>query len=325
MMKTDINRSIDSLWMQLLNSEVGVMRKLDGINVPFYLMASNNVKSFVYTIPKDKKVDILPKKYENVDIQLTSLTKDISGIVVSLTNSRLYSVFLVIASDIALSLMENLSDEEALQIFVQKVNQWKSVFNRKYDALLTQEQQLGLYGELYFMKSLIEEGFDPIYVLDAWKGAVKEDKDYLFSNVAVEIKSSSKMDKLVKISNIRQLDNAGYDHLFLYHYSFVKTPDGERTLPVIIEFLRGVFASTSNPEMFEEKLLCAGYLDKDGDNYKTNYARTNENCYAVINDFPRITSTNVMENVLDAEYIIDLNATSGYIVSYHEFIGMIKL
>ena len=324
-MKTDINRSIDSLWMQLLSSEVGVMRKLDDIKAPFYLMASNNVKSFLYTIPKDKKVDILPKKYENVEIQLTPLTKDISGIIVSLTNSRLYSVFLVIASDIASSLMGNLSDEEALLTFVQKVNQWKSVFNRKYEAMLNPEQQLGLYGELFFMKSLIEEGLDPIYVLDAWKGAIKEDKDYLFFSVAVEIKSSSKTDKLVKISNIRQLDSTGFDHLFLYHYSFVKSPDGDRTLPAIIENLRSLFAATSNPEMFEEKRLCAGYLDKDADNYKTNYTHTNENCYAVIKDFPRITPTNVMINVLNAEYIIDLNASSGYIVSYQDFIGMIKL
>lgn len=324
-MKTDIIKCIDALWMQLLNSELGVMRRLDGLQVPFYLMASNNVKSFLYTIPKEKKVDIQPKKYENVEIQLVSLSQDITGIVVSLTNSLLYSVFLVIAGDIASSLYGCTSDEEALLTFVQKVNQWKSVFNKKYEAILSPEQQLGLYGELFFMKSLIEEGFDPIYVLDSWKGAIKEDKDFQFMYVAIEIKSSAKTDKLVKISNIRQLDSTGFDHLFLYYYCFVKSPDGECTLPAIVEELRKVFSTTSSPEMFEEKLLCAGYFDKDADYYKTNYTHTNENCYAVINNFPRITPVNVMENVLNAEYLIDLNASSGYIVSYQDFIGMIKL
>jgi hypothetical protein len=69
---------------------------------------------------------------------------------------------------------------------------------------------------------LINEGFPTGEVIDAWKGADAEDKDFQFHNVGIEVKSSHKQDKLVKISNIRQLDTAGFDAVYLYYYSFAK-------------------------------------------------------------------------------------------------------
>ena len=322
-MKTELTQNIDMLWTQLLKEKVGVMHKLDAVKAPFFLMASQNVKSFLFAVPSGKKVDLKARKYENVEIQYLVLSSGIKGIAVSLTNSRLYSIFLVIAADVATSLLEYSSDDAALAVYVKKVNQWKSVFNKKYEDILSPEQQMGLYGELTFMRELIESGLDPSSVLASWKGPVKDDKDYLIGQNAVEIKSSSKTDGLVRISNIRQLDPQGFDNLFLYCYSFVRSAQGTNTLPALVQELRDIFSCISNPEDFEEKLIIAGYLEKDAEQYLSSYTMTNEDCYSVEGDFPRITAENVMKNVLNAEYIIDLNAASSHLLSFQDFKSII--
>lgn len=318
-MRNDLKQSIEALWAQLLQEEMGVMHKLDYVKAPFYLMASQNVKSFLFVVPSDKKVDILPQKYENVEIQLLPLTKELRGITVSLTNGRLYSVFLVITCDIASALCDCSSDEIALSAFCRKINQWKSVFNKKYESILTPEQQLGLFGELTFLQELINSGVNASEALSSWRGAIKDDKDFLLGPNAVEIKSSTKSDKIVSISNIRQLDSSGFDYLFLYHYTFVRAAEGPTTLPALIQSLRDTFVMMPNPDEFEEKLICAGYFDKDSEHYSKSYTLTNEDSYLVEGDFPRITSSNVMKNVLDAAYTIDLNAAAKHLLSFQDF------
>lgn len=323
-MKNELLTEIDGLWNQLLQEEIGVMHKLDAVKAPFFLMASQNVKSFLFAVTSDSSVDFKSRKYENVEFQNIVLSKGYKGLAVSLTNSRLYSIFLVIAADVASSLIEYSSDEASLSVYIKKVNQWKSVFNRKYEELLTPEQQLGLYGELSFMKELIETGVDASTVLLSWKGPVKDDKDYLIGTKAVEIKSSAKTDKLVKISNIHQLDSQGFEYLFLYSYSFVRSSQGSNTLVALIKELRDIFSETANPEDFEEKLILAGYFDKDAERYTNSYTKTNEDCYEVEGDFPRITPNNVMKNVLNAEYVIDLNAATSHLVTFQNFIQIIE-
>ena len=323
-MRNDLTREIDELWDELLKEEIGVMHKLSSVKAPFFLMASQNIKSFLFAVPAEATLELKPKKYENVEIQHVVLSKGYTGLAVSLTNSRLYSIFLVIAADVASALVDYSSDDASRAVYVKKVNQWKSVFNKKYEELLSPEQQLGLYGELTFMKDIIERGLASSRVLTAWRGPVKDDKDFLIGENAIEIKSSAKTDKLVKISNIRQLDSQGFQSLFLYSYSFVRASQGEKTLPALVKDLRDVFSGCPNPEDFEEKLILAGYLDKDAERYTNSYTMTNEDCYIVEGDFPRITAENAMKNILNAEYIIDLNAVGAHLISYQDFIKIIS-
>lgn len=323
-MNNNYLQTIDALWTALLKEDVGVMRRVDGVNAPFYLMACNEVKSFLVTVNAKRRLDIKFKQFENVDIHSLKFTADLSGIVVSLTNPRFYSVFLVIAADMAASLAALNTEEEVIAVYSKKINQWQSIFNKRYETILTAEQQLGLYGELYFIKELIDLQLHVDTVLESWQGALKEDKDFLIGPNAIEIKTSSKPDNLVKISNIRQLDEHGFDHLVLHHYTFVKAADGETTLPALVSELRDIVAESPIPQVFEEKLICAGYFDKDAENYKTSYSLLSEDYYRVIDGFPRITPQNAMNNVLDVNYIIDLNAVPEYKMTYQEFVQIIK-
>lgn len=139
------------------------------------------------------------------------------------------------------------------------------------------------------------------------------------------MKSSHKQDKLVKISNIRQLDDAGYAELYLYYYSFAKSNGETNTLPMQIDEIRSLLVGSPYLEEFESKLLNVGYNDSDKDSYKASYAMTYEEAYKIEDKFPKITSINVMQGVLDASYVVDLNICDDSVVTYNDLIQKIKL
>ena len=170
----------------------------------------------------------------------------------------------------------------SVSIFCTKVNSWKNIFSRGINEALTPEEQVGLYGELELLKAIINEGIPTNEVIDAWKGADAEDKDVQFHNPGIEVKSSIKQDKLVKISNIRQLDSTGYDELYLYYYSFAKSNGGANTLPAQIDEIRSLLVGSPFLDEFESKLLNAGYSDSDKDNYKASYTVAYEECFKEI-------------------------------------------
>ena len=138
------------------------------------------------------------------------------------------------------------------------------------------------------------------------------------------MKSSIKQDKLVKISNIRQLDSTGYDELYLYYYSFAKSNGGANTLPAQIDEIRSLLVGSPFLDEFESKLLNAGYNDSDKDNYKASYTVAYEECFKVEDKFPKIIKGVVMDAIIDTSYIVDLNVCDEFEVSYNEFMDTIK-
>lgn len=312
MNKSDLQNNIEAIWKDLEAEHLGVMKKVPFCNAPIFLMSSNNTKSFLFLISKDKKFDFVAKNYENIDIKILSYSKEHHGLTVTLTNQKFYTVFLRISTDIVSSAIGQ-DEGQSLRSFCAKLHQWEGLFSKKRIKQLSNEQQLGLYGELTFLKDLLTNGMTSTTAVTSWKGSDGEDKDFQFDSLGIEVKSSSKQDGIVKISNIRQLNETGFDTLFLRNYSFIRNYGGEASLPKLVEELQDILFNTSSIEEFELKLIQADYYHEDKDLYaNTSYTMFSRADYIVKEEFPRITSQNVMVNVIDASYTIDLNACDKY-------------
>ena len=324
MTKNELIKYIELTWEQLKEDQVSTMLRVDGSTAPLFLHARDQSVAFLLTVDVNRDIDIKPKKYNNVSIHIEKLSSETKGIVVSLTNQRFLDTFSKIAADV-ISCVQSLNKEsEYTSIFCLRVNSWRNIFSRGAQQILTQEEQVGLFGELELLQAMINEGIPTSDIIDAWKGADAEDKDFQFHNVGIEVKSSLKQDKLVKISNIRQLDTTGFDAVYLYYYSFAKSNGGSNTLPAQIDEVRSMLVGSPYLEEFESKLLNTGYNDADKDNYKASYTLTYEEAYHVNVDFPRITKSMVMEAVLDASYVIDLNVCDDLVIRYNSFMEKIK-
>ena len=181
------------------------------------------------------------------------------------------------------------------------------MFQRKGDELLSVEKQVGLYGELTLIQNLINDGKDECKVVEAWVGPEGGDKDFILDSVGIEVKSSVRGDKIVKISNVQQLDSLGLTHLYLYHYIYAKTEGGNNTLPQIIANLRNILANSPVLSAFENKLVMVGYQDAHSARYTMSYNLRDEICYEVNDNFPKIVRSNMMLGIIDASYDLDLN------------------
>jgi hypothetical protein len=324
MTRAELIKYIECTWEQLKEDQVSTMLRVEGSTAPLFLHAREQTVGFLLTVDASRELDIKPKKYANVSIHIEKLSSETKGVVVSLTNQRFFDTFSKIAADV-ISCVQTLNKEpEYTSIYCLRVNSWRNIFSRGPQQMLSQDEQVGLFGELEFIQALINEGIPSGEVIDAWKGADAEDKDFQFHNVGIEVKSSHKQDKLVKISNIRQLDTTGFDAVYLYYYSFAKANGGSNTLPAQIDSVRSMLVGSPYLEEFESKLLNTGYSDADKENYKASYTQTYEEAYHVNVQFPKITKNMVMEAVLDASYVIDLNVCDDLVISYNSFMDKIK-
>lgn len=324
MKKNELIKHIELIWENLKDEGVSTMMKMDESKAPIYLRANGQTVSFLLAVSIERELDITQKKYNNVNISVEKLSSETNGIVITLLNQRFLDTFSKIAADVISATMPMEAESEAVSIFTLKINSWRNIFSRGPMQTLSTEEQVGLYGELEFIKTLLNENFSTSEVIEAWKGADAEDKDFQFQNIGIEVKSSHKQDKLVKISNIRQLDDAGYAELYLYYYSFAKSNGGTNTLPMQIDEIRSLLVGSPYLEEFESKLLNVGYNDSDKVSYKSSYTMTYEEAYKIEDRFPKITSINVMQGVLDASYMVDLNICDDSVITYNDLIQKIK-
>ena len=324
MNKNDLYIHIHETWEQLKSSGVNTMLRVKNSKAPIYLRATEQSVAILLTLNILREIDIKQKKFNNVSIQVEKLSQETKAIVLTLTNQRFLDTFAKISADIIQATMSVSNESEYVSIFCIKINSWKNIFSRSVTDILTPDEQVGLYGELEFMKALINEGVPTHVAIDAWKGADAEDKDFQFNGNGVEIKSSIKQDKLIKISNIRQLDSSGFTNLYLYYFSFAKTTNGADTLPAQIDGIRNLLTGSPYLEEFEAKLLNTGYNDADKENYTASYISTMEEVYNITDKFPRLTKYNIPNSILDANYIVDLNACDLFSVNYNSVIDIIK-
>lgn len=316
MNRNELINYIELTWENLKDEGINTMLRLEGSKAPLFLRAVNQTVAFLLTLDINRDVDIKQRQFNNVSIQIERLSVDTKAIVVTLTNQRFFDTFAKIAADVISYTMYVSNEAEQVLIFCTKINSWKNIFSKGVTDILTSEEQVGLFGELEFIKTMINEGIHTSVVIDAWKGANAEDKDFLFNGTGVEIKSSIKQDKLVKISNIRQLDTTGFSNLFLYNYSFVRTSGGKCTLSSQVDDIRSLLVGSPYLDEFEAKLLNVGYRDSDKDSYPLSYTISMEDIYHVVDSFPRLTKAGIHESILDACYIVDLNVCDSYLINY---------
>lgn len=318
MNREQLEEHIVSTWHELSNQGRVVYRGVKDSLAPLFLQADGNTYSFLLQIKQSTKIDIKKKEYKNILIDIVNAGQSYKNIIVTLRNQHFYDIFLQITVDIIISSMNLRNESDYVNVFTSHLSKWGNMFNKNPDETLSKEKQLGLYGELLFITEMLEEGISPTDAVESWKGPDGEDKDFQVNGFGVEIKSSVKTNMIVKINNIRQLDTEGFSGLFLYYRAFVRTDEGQNTLPRIISELRTTFANTLVQTDFETKLLRAGFRDEHAHCYGYSYKALSYAIFNVDDTFPKIVVGNVMTGVIDVEYVLDLNTLPSHEITYQQ-------
>lgn len=225
------------------------------------------------------------------------------------------NLFIVVADDLLGTIDASMSSKTALAAFFGRLRRWSDFFSRRPQAGLTEEQQQGLFAELWTLKEMLA----PYGVRDAvssWTGPAGANQDFQWQSRALEVKSTAAGPSLsVRVSNVKQLDDEVMERICLVLVELDKMQNGGTTLPEMVDSTRVVVsAGCGDAELeFLERLAQTGYVAEHAEKYGTvGYAVRRSRVFEVVEGFPRLTVRDIPEGIGDVTYAIDVSAISAY-------------
>ncbi|TWH58388.1 putative PD-(D/E)XK family protein DUF4420 [Desulfitobacterium sp. LBE] len=235
-------------------------------------------------------------------------------------------VYLAVCDDLCVCLKG--TDRENLRKKLSSaLERWRRFFSLRDSIKLTREEQLGLFGELWLLRSMLLNGLGQ-QAIACWKGPYHEVFDYSLSNMSIEVKTTaSKMPYKVYISNEMQLDDrlAG-GKLALCFIALQPNDFSGETLEDIVkgieDYIQGEEAACS---LFKDKIFGCGLGSPYIGNYTARYIVKEHAFFNIAEGFPRILSGNLPNGLGDISYSLEISACASYGISEQEFWQTVKL
>lgn len=233
---------------------------------------------------------------------------------VLLVEPRLGDLFDVLVMDLAEALNEASMHTRQARVFLQRLEHWRTLFDRYRGEELSLEARTGLFGELRWIHTLLDAGIPGDVATGTWQGSPGGDQDFVCGPAAVEIKTSADVG-ILRIGSERQLDEAPFEQLALVHQRVSMLVEGH-SLPAEIDALRDLLADQEMArDQFEARLAQTGYSDAHRGSYDdVRYVHEATTAYRVSGDFPRITPAAIRPGVRDVRYNIDLRDCQPFLV-----------
>jgi len=319
---------INAIWTELENDNSFSVRLLlrrysPAVLQEAYIALRQPDKIRCIAIGLRNEIEINISDYSNLrDVRLEFMPNELDNsrkfLLVLLVNQQHEDVFGILCED----LMTNIANapEEGLFIkaLLNRLHKWKLLFEKVSLQGLLQEEQRGLYGELFFIRKWIMYCPAIHKPVQAWLGPDLDIRDFQLSDWGIEVKTThGNNHQKIHISNERQLDTGTLTALYLFHLSLESQQQNGETLnelvQSIIELLKDELAVQTQ---FRSKLIQAGYFAHHSILYEnTGYQVRQAIWYLVKGDFPRIEEQDIRRGVGDVKYSIILSAHTKYIVN----------
>lgn len=238
------------------------------------------------------------------------------------------------SDDIFENVLQNIVDhilvDEDLPLYTslyEVLDRWHNFFKKKWEAKLSEEEEAGLFGELYYINKWLEYfPTAPPLIINDWKGPLRFRIDFVRKKSGIEIKTlSPKIRDEVKISSEKQLElNPVINELFLYVLKIEKNDTVGSTLENIAKSIEEklIKKAPSLAVKFRETLLLNNIKVEE---YNSNYFFIHEEiAYEVRKNFPRIESQQLPRGVSRISYSLDLSHCEEFIVDVEDVFKLDK-
>lgn len=263
----------------------------------------NNQMSMIITEIGEVK-DIQSSKC--IDVKIYEKFPNKVSISFDLIDKSMSKLFLQFCSDIIES-TRDVESIKAINFIVKRWNYWIMMFKKPYLDLLTENQIVGLLGELIYLKQYMIPKYGQSKAIDSWLGQSKSHKDFEIDNTWYEIKVVKPSSLTVKISSIEQLDSNNIGNLVTIILDKTnKQVDGCITINKYYEELESTIINFEDRLKLRQKLANGGYY-KDEEYDKYVYKFINKNEYIVDSNFPKLSKMNLSEGIVKASYEISLD------------------
>ncbi len=227
----------------------------------------------------------------------------------TVTEHRYRELFKVLASDVLSRILREKLPEQGALAMVARLSHWKRFLRAAKEQGLPLEEQIGLFGELYVIRSMIQTNrASPTAVISAWHGPAGANQDFQHLNRALEIKSTLSNDiARIRIANERQLDEQGLAQLILVQLAFDAYQGTSLTLPSIVCEIEALLPEEVRDTYFD-LLASVGYHSIHKSMYEERgYSLRASRCFDVSDPFPRIRASDLRSGVSEVRYLADVS------------------
>jgi len=311
--------NLELIWRELRNDPrahaTGVIRRRLRPESPcdLYLGVERpgDLPLLILTVPEDTIADLphLPSS-TGVETVISDGGHGRADVTLRLADPRYTDIFETLAADLVAAVDGVTGPDACAPAFINRFLSWQRFLQRAGSEGLNSWAQMGLYGELWFLKNHLLEWLPAERAVTSWTGPLGANQDFQPWAVGIEIKcTGTKLPLRVQINNERQLDGTGTEGLFLCVLTLDVRDGSEGTLPQIVGELRSsLIPSPPAASGFDERLITMGYLNAHESRYADRaYALRDVRMFRVGPGFPRIIESDVRAGVGDVRYSIGVS------------------
>lgn len=216
-------------------------------------------------------------------------------------------VFETLCSDILLYSTSAQDEECALKLIEQRYRQWHRLLQNQKKSLMDESSRKGLLGELLFLEGQIHAGMPVLQAVEGWVGPDGADQDFSYADSWYEIKAVGISADAITISSLEQLNRQDKGEIVVMRIDKC-APEHHGATSLANEVHKVQLLTSADADaasLFESKLTRYGYIDLE--EYKEQrYVYSNQERYAVDEQFPRLTCKCVPPQVTTAKYTLSL-------------------
>jgi hypothetical protein len=234
-----------------------------------------------------------------------------------LKDARYRDVFGTLGDDVATVVAGAATEALGVKLLLGRLHTWERFVSRFGPDRLSDEQQVGLFAELYFLTREIIPVVAATAAVRAWRGPYMEAQDFRFRAVAVEVKASTARDpSSFQVSNLDQLDAGTLDALLVHHVAVEADAAAGDTLPEMVDKARAslIASDPAAASDLDRSLMEVGYLDIHADSYVRIFRVAEVRWLRVAEAFPRLTRASVPAGVGAVSYSVTLDSCIPYMI-----------
>lgn len=192
----------------------------------------------------------------------------------------------------------------AVTILMRALESWAELFKRRLEDGISEEEVVGLFGELLLLEDLIQEDVSSLETLiQGWRGPHGDARDIGVGGVRMEVKTQRSTGSMkLRISSLEQLNDGGNSAFIVLRR--ISGSDKGRSVLEVAQAVQGLLSTSPIATLeFERKIALTG-MDEGSSHCHDRYDSDERVVYSILEGFPRLVPGNVPNGVVAAQYEI---------------------
>lgn len=305
-----VSELITNQWAELKNVHTRI-RVLKSHPLHLYVSKSGDGnRVFIFSLEKINHEIKIPK-FESL---ITTIDTEESEIVFELLNADFSDTFDSFLFDLVVH-SARYDRPQAGDIVLNRLARWTKMFKAGGASGLSEEELLGLLGELITLEKLIATGKNIPYVIESWRGPHGDATDVGTEAFRVEVKTKrSTQHNVVDISSADQL-RTDDDPLYLNRILLKPSEVGGISVNKMVTEIKAAIESSGNDSsILTSKLAMIGFVWEQIENNNL-FEIVRMDWYEVTAAFPRINPSHLPQEISNVRYRIDLTNLDEYLIN----------